>query len=157
MGRVCGVQICRIYLVSGLKFNRAVGRQGLKRMHMNRLMNLLVLVLLGGCSDPNSLKPEEFQQCIKATSDAIVIDVRTSEETTEHGIIAGARVLDYNRGDFKTKMETLDKSKSYFVYCASGKRSGQAAQLMRDNGFEKVFILEGGTKAWAEEGFELVK
>ena len=33
----------------------------------------------------------------------------------------------------------LDPSKSYYLYCRSGNRSGQAAKLLRDKGFESVF------------------
>ena len=123
---------------------------------MKKLMYLLVFVLVWGCSDSNSLKPAEFQQRIKATPGAVVIDVRTPKETYTTGIIEGAVVNDYTGGEFAAAIPSLDKSKTYFVYCASGMRSSKAGKEMKKAGFEKVFVLDGGVKAWEKEGLQFV-
>jgi len=122
---------------------------------MSRVVVLLILFVLAGCSDPNSLTPEAFQERIKATPDAIVIDVRTPEETHTSGIIEGAIVYDFKSGEFENSVEALDKSKTYFLYCASGVRSSKAAGLMKKQGFEKVFVLEGGTTEWTKRELPL--
>jgi phage shock protein E len=85
-----------------------------------------------------------------------VLDVRTPEEVAE-GVIPGAIVLDYKSADFKTSLDSLDKSKTYFVYCASGGRSGKTADLMKQENFNAVYSLAGGMKAWTEAGLETVK
>ena len=96
----------------------------------------------------NELPPTEWAELHGQTPEAIILDVRTEEEF-ESGYIKGALNLDIRGGaDFIASVEELDKSKSYFVYCRSGARSGQACQLMGQMGFENVYNLEGGVLAW---------
>jgi rhodanese-related sulfurtransferase len=47
-----------------------------------------------------------------------------------------------------TKIEELDKSNDYYLYCRSGARSSQAGQIMNQLGFENTFNLKGGFKKW---------
>lgn len=96
----------------------------------------------------NELSPSEWAELHNQTAEAVILDVRTEEEF-ESGYIKGALNLDIRGGaDFIASVEELDKSKSYFVYCRSGARSGQACQLMGQMGFENVYNLEGGVLAW---------
>ena len=53
-----------------------------------------------------------------------------------------------NLEDILDEINTLDKSKSYYVYCRSGARSAQAVQLMRDLGFNDTYNLLGGILEW---------
>lgn len=119
------------------------------------------LLFLCACQKKESassgaLEPKEFQEKIGLTLGAVVLDVRTPEEVAE-GIIPGAINLDYKSADFKTSIDALDKSKTYFVYCASGGRSGKTADLMKEKNFNSVYSLAGGLKAWTESGLETVK
>ncbi len=52
---------------------------------------------------------------------------------------------------FKREIQKFDKNKNYLVYCAVGRVSKSACELMSDLGFEKVFELSGGLKAWQKE------
>src|SRR4029077_19766095 len=52
----------------------------------------------------------------------VVLDIRTPQEFNQ-GRIAGAKNIDFLAPDFEQRIETLDKSKSYLVHCASGGRS----------------------------------
>lgn len=69
---------------------------------------------------------------------AIIIDCRTHGEVAE-GKVAGAIVKDWMGGELHAAIGDLDKSKSYYLYCRSGNRSGQAARFMKSHGFERVF------------------
>ncbi len=82
----------------------------------------------------------------------VTLDVRTLEEFNEVRI-AGASNLDFYAPDFSDRLDTLDKTLPYFVYCRSGNRSGQTLDIMRDLGFEQVYNLDGGIVAWNEAGF----
>ncbi len=82
----------------------------------------------------------------------VTLDVRTLEEFNEVRI-AGASNLDFYAPDFADRLDALDKTLPYFVYCRSGNRSGQAIETMRDLGFEQVYNLDGGIVAWNEAGF----
>lgn len=90
----------------------------------------------------------DFMEKYEADSDAVLLDVRTQEEW-DSGYVAGAVNIDFFNPEFPNKLEELDKSKNYFVYCRSGNRSGQACQLMASKGFTGELInLQGGMLAW---------
>lgn len=116
----------------------------------------IVFIVVAACSSPESkntekvlLQPDEFKTRIDAG--ATLIDVRTVEEYAE-GHIAGSVNMDINDPGFNDNVQILDKNKQYAVYCASGVRSGKAAEIMRKSGFTKVYTLAGGIKSWKEKG-----
>jgi rhodanese-related sulfurtransferase len=83
--------------------------------------------------------------------DIVWIDVRTAGEINE-GFIKGTEVFaDYNGGAFQPLLSTLDKAKTYVVYCRSGGRSSAAAEIMIQQGFTKVYNLSGGISSWDGE------
>lgn len=53
-------------------------------------------------------------------------------------------------------MERLDKAKTYYVYCRSGRRSHDAAQKMMAAGLH-VVDMQGGYLAWTEQGLPVVR
>jgi rhodanese-related sulfurtransferase len=125
---------------------------------MKKVMALLASVLLlAGCSSSSSaidLSVSEFSS--KVTEAGIItLDVRTPGEFNE-GHIAGAILVDFQSGNFESEIATLDKSKTYAVYCRSGSRSGQAVKVMSDAGFTSVYNLNGGVIDWASAGLPLV-
>jgi rhodanese-related sulfurtransferase len=52
-------------------------------------------------------------------------------------------------------IESLDKTKSYLVYCHGDAPSMAGAQLMEDAGFENVYRLEGNYGAWVDAGYDV--
>ena len=90
-------------------------------------------------------------EAILAAGGAEIIDVRTPEEFAE-GHLPGAELIDISASDFVSRISALDRSATYFVYCRSANRSGQATALMADLGFESIYELEGGTIAWLSSG-----
>lgn len=76
-----------------------------------------------------------------------LIDVRTPAEYSA-GKIGYASNVDFYADDFKAQLEKLDKTKPTLIYCASGGRSGNAASMMKDLGFQEVYDLQGGYKGW---------
>lgn len=83
----------------------------------------------------------------------IIIDVRTQNEF-DQGHLANVDLhYDFNSGEFGEKVDELDKNKTYYLYCRTGNRSGQAAQIMKNQGFEKVHNI-GGYDDLANSGFE---
>ena len=74
------------------------------------------------------------------------------------GVIdAGVLNYDFRQADFSDNVATLDKDKTYYVYCQAGVRSGQAVKLMKEMGFKNVFNVEGGIGKWKEEGLPVVE
>ena len=72
---------------------------------------------------------------IELTSDTVVIDVRTPGEYAA-GHLDGAVNLDLTSGQLASELPALDDDAEYVVYCKSGNRSAQAAQLMEQAGLE---------------------
>ena len=71
-----------------------------------------------------------------------VFDVRTPGEYGT-GHLQGAANYDFLGGEFTRKMGDFDKNKVYYLYCASGNRSGTAAQMMQNAGFQQVYNIGG--------------
>jgi rhodanese-related sulfurtransferase len=75
--------------------------------------------------------------------DLIVVDVRTPKEI-EGGKLPQAIAIDVKNENFRSKIEKLDKTKSYLLYCKSGIRSGKAATIMKQAGFNSISISSDG-------------
>ena len=97
------------------------------------------------------LAPQAFIDQAKADTTSILLDVRTAKEYAE-GHLANARQLDYlNTEAFDAGIKQLDKSRTYYIYCRSGRRSHGACQKMKKQGF-KVYDMEGGILNWTKLG-----
>jgi rhodanese-related sulfurtransferase len=83
-----------------------------------------------------------------------LIDVR-SEEDFGVSHLKNAQNICVTKDDFKERVKGLDKNKPVYVYCKAGGRSAQAAKILTDMGFVKVFDLQGGLTNWKEKGLEL--
>jgi rhodanese-related sulfurtransferase len=97
------------------------------------------------------LTQEQWTAQLKEDSNAVIIDVRTSQEY-EEGYIPNAINIDIYKGqEFLGEVEKLNKSKRYYVYCKSGGRSAQACLLMKQMGFSEAYNLLGGYMKWQGE------
>jgi len=102
-----------------------------------------------------NLSETEWVKLHDESEESVIIDVRTDDEFST-GYIGGAVNIDFYMGnEFISEIDKLDKSKSYFIYCKSGARSGQTCELMKQKGFKKVYNLEGGILGWTGELEEL--
>lgn len=94
------------------------------------------------------LSQEDWAEQLEKNNNAVVLDVRTKDEVNQ-GIIPNAINIDIHKGQgFIDEIESLDKDKTYFVYCRSGARSGQACIIMEQLGFSKAYNLLGGIINW---------
>lgn len=99
-------------------------------------------------SSVKTITPAAYAEQVK--QDDVLVDVRTPGEFND-GHLQDALNSDFNSGEFKKQIQGWDKSKTYYLYCASGNRSGKAAQLMSQLGFENVYNL-GAYKSLKEAG-----
>lgn len=122
---------------------------------MYKLLIIALMVLLGftACSTKHlpasgtSISASTLQE-LTSRGKIVLIDARTEGEYNE-GHIAGAQLMDVlQEANFLQQIKTLDQSKSYVVYCRSGRRSKRAMELMLQNGFKKVSDLDGGIMGW---------
>jgi len=86
----------------------------------------------------------------------VIIDVRTADEyNAEH--LDGAINIDFYASDFADRLDKLDKSKVYLLYCRSANRSHQALEIMEDLGFTEAYNMTGGINAWKDAGYSTAK
>jgi rhodanese-related sulfurtransferase len=85
-----------------------------------------------------------------------LVDVRTPGEYN-NGHLKNAILIDYKDANFvKNAIQKLDKSKPVFVYCHSGHRSANSAELLKKEGYT-VYNMKGGILGWNANHFQIVK
>ena len=88
------------------------------------------------------LSPAETAALLEESPDAVVIDVRTPEEVAQGGL-TDATFIDLQGPDFQERIAELDRDGTYVLYCRTGNRSGQAAEIMRELGFGELYNAGG--------------
>lgn len=73
-----------------------------------------------------------------------LLDVRTPGEYNA-GHLNGAVNIDWLGGQVHSQADNLNKAETYYLYCASGNRSNQAAAYLKQLGFERVYNIGGYT------------
>ena len=93
-----------------------------------------------------------IEQLKQAQQDgAMVIDVRNDDEYAA-GHVAGAASIPLP--EIEARMQELPKDQTLYFICQGGGRSGKAADLLSESGFD-VRSVGGGTSAWVEAGGEV--
>lgn len=95
---------------------------------------------------------EEFKEK-RAETEGVLIDVRTQGEYDEGHLAETDHQYDLTNGEFQSQLENLDKEETYYLYCRTGNRSGQAARIMKNAGFKNVYNI-GGFEDLANAGLE---
>jgi rhodanese-related sulfurtransferase len=137
-------------------------------------MALLSVSYMGSCSgapktegtDPQgrttiikAFDPKEAQQVIlqnKGNPDFVLIDIRTPEEF-ESGRIAGATNINYHSESFSADLDKLDKSKTYMIYCRTGRRTSDTVGIMVRLGFTTIYRINGDITRWKSQGLPVVR
>lgn len=141
--------------------------QAITKHSLYALTSIFVISLI--CFSPKVVQAQEFEVCSELIEtpieqlwlttlpkNAVLLDVRSKGEV-ENGKLPGAKVNDVEGGTFKNDIEkmqfTLDQP--IYVYCRTGRRSGQAVDSLLDMGFERVIWLKGGFTAWSKANREI--
>jgi rhodanese-related sulfurtransferase len=120
--------------------------------------SILGAVLLTGCSSGSESAMNLDSVAFEAKTQepgVVILDVRTKEEFNE-GHIANAININVESNTFLSEIAKLDKSKTYAVYCRSGRRSADAVAKMSNEEFISLANLNGGVIDWANAGLPLV-
>ncbi len=96
---------------------------------------------------------EEVKNRVAASAnDLIVLDVREKEQF-DAGHIPHAKHLSRGQLELRVNEAFPDPTVRIVTYCEVGKISTLAAATLRRMGFTRVLALDGGMKAWREQGF----
>lgn len=113
--------------------------------------SMLLLISFAACSQTPAGKyhdaGNDFFAAQMKKENTVILDVRTPEEYAA-GHIPHAVLMNYNAPGFASALDTLNKNKTYLVYCASGGRSAKASSMMAEKGFKEIYNLEGGFSRW---------
>ena len=122
------------------------------------ILILLAVVLLTACGNTNennqeaaymNITAEEAKQIMDTETGYIILDVRTQEEYDESHI-PGAIVIPNTKIETRAEQELTDKGQMILVYCRSGRRSKQAAEILVTLGYTNIKEF-GGIIDWPYE------
>ena len=85
-------------------------------------------------------------------NEGVLIDVREDFEWRE-GHAAGARHIPLMQ--LPGRLDELPRDTPVYLICATGNRSGRAAEYLGQNGFERPINVRGGTVAWRRAGLPI--
>lgn len=83
-----------------------------------------------------------------------VIDVRTKNENESERI---ADTVHIPLNELQNKELDFAQNDEIYIYCATGNRSQVVCHLLKSQGFENCYNVEGGIAEWKREGFETEK
>ena len=121
------------------------------RQLISMVMGALCLSPAASCNAQDAnvkvLAPAEVKAAVEKDANATLLDVRKPEEFAQ-GHLKGATLMNWlDESAFKQQATTLDKSKTIYVYCRSGRRSNDAATYLAKQGYT-VVDMKGGIMAW---------
>ena len=92
----------------------------------------------------------ELKGWLEAGDDIMLIDVREPHEWDIANLgELGARLIPLD--ELPRRLAELDSARRIVLHCRSGARSAQALRSLQAAGFRKLWNLDGGILAWAEE------
>lgn len=100
-----------------------------------------------------ALDAAEVYNLMNSETSIQLVDIRESYERDE--IIANS--IHIPIGDLGEQLALLPKQQTIVLYCATGKRSLQAATLFRKQGFENMYSLQGGIGYFTQQYTELIE
>jgi rhodanese-related sulfurtransferase len=105
------------------------------------------------------LSPSEAWEAAQASPDAVLVDLRESDQRAAEGTVPGAiahsrLVIEWRADpDCEWRDERIaDPSRQLILFCNHGYSSSLAAATLQDMGFASATDVVGGFEAWAAAG-----
>lgn len=109
-----------------------------------------------------NLSPHQVKEEL-SSGNAVLIDIRESDELMQHGKIANSvhaprgMIEFYADPSLPYHKPEFDKEKRIILHCASGGRSALAAKTLKDMGYQNVAHLDSGINGWKESGLPVAE
>lgn len=110
---------------------------------------IFIVSMFTGCGEKATYKHVTFDQAQKVLADnpdGIIVDVRTVDEYEKKHIPHAANIPLENLREGKFE-QIPDKNQTLLLYCWTGRRAQDAAQVLVDKGYKKVYEM-GGIVDW---------
>jgi rhodanese-related sulfurtransferase len=127
-----------------------------------KLIYAAAIVISAGCFTAAYADAPPFQTVdvkqgrLMASQGALLLDVRETDEYAE-GHAPGSILIPLGQLPSRLAEIKASEHKPVAVICRSGRRSAQAAEILRQAGFTKVYNVQGGMYAWAHAGLPVIK
>jgi rhodanese-related sulfurtransferase len=100
------------------------------------------------------ITPQQVMALIIAGGGPVVIDVRPPNQY-EQGHVPGAKSV-YSKWIYGRVQELEPyRERGIVIYCANGLNSKRAGIKLREEGFRKLFVMQGQLPRWKELGYPL--
>lgn len=109
-------------------------------------------------SKPPAILPKDLHDLLEKSPAVSVLDVRTKAEFEgTRASIACNLPLDEITCEKLLHNPPFPKDHPVYLLCERGTRAAIAAGHFESAGFSNVFVVEGGTRAWVDEGLPVIK
>jgi rhodanese-related sulfurtransferase len=112
-------------------------------------------------SEVSVISPQEAQQRLQQNADAVVVDVREPTDLQPLGVIPNSINVplgilplraDQELPEHLRDQRLQDREREVITTCGGGGQAALAAKLLKDMGFSKVVMIDGGTSGWKNAG-----
>lgn len=124
---------------------------------MFNLFSLLLNCAGGGNGSIKQIDVAELKEKLDQDSSLVLIDVRTAEEYNAVRVPHIKARIDYQLIASQIDSLQFPKDQPVYLICRSGRRSLVAAKELQDIGYKYPINISGGTLAWDQAGFPLIK
>ena len=103
--------------------------------------------------DIKTISPKELNET------SFILDVRSSEEVKEESLelpFINEPASNFDAFEFIKKYK-LDGSQTINILCRSGRRALQVAELLVEEGYDNIRVIEGGIIQAEEDGLKIRK
>lgn len=127
---------------------------------IRHLVFALVVALMASTSRADIVDIDNAELARLAISGVPIIDIRTEGEWKESGIVPGSKLITLFDEKGRADPAWLEKVKGVakpdqpvIIICRSGNRTKAASQMLSQQaGYQKVYNVKEGIRAWAKEG-----
>lgn len=95
---------------------------------------------------PDSISAQELESLRTHKEKPFILDVRSSQEFTQDGHIAGATLITLS--DLPNKLTQVPTDRMVVCVCRSGARSSAAYSILKQAGYTNIRNLSGGMMGW---------
>ena len=115
------------------------------------ILTMMLFLFLAGCtaSSYKKITPKQGQELLQSDSSVILVDVRTVEENKDLRI-PNSLLIPLDTLKAQAGVLQPDKNATIIIYCRSGNRSKDAADILIDLGYTNVLDM-GGIIDWPYE------
>lgn len=105
----------------------------------------------------SEISVKELKSLLDQDNSLLLIDVRTLSEYESCRVPHIKARIEYQEIAEKIDLQQFPKDQPIYLICRAGRRSLVAAKELAAIGYERLVNIAGGTSAWLDERFPVIK